>query len=603
MPSDVTDAVQSESIRTIYQQLPLTLGVSALIAALTGWALQPRVGPGAVAIWLGAFAVMVVLRAAAWRGFAYASPDRRGRPGWTRIAVAGSLVSGLLWGTGCLFLMPWEPPYPLFFAFVIGGMSAGCITVNAAHLPSVGAFILPAVLPLAARLLWHGGQLSVAMAFMTLLFAGALLLTAQRFAREFAAAVRARHALAERTTELAAANARLRAEIAEREGAEAALRQAQKMETIGSLTAGVVHDVNNVLTVVRGAAEVLLRRLSHAPAHLRQVTAILRATDRGAALTRRLLAFAREQALAPEALDLNATLHGVAGLLAATLGRSVRVVLDLDESAPHATVDGSGFEHAMLNLAINARDAMPEGGTLTFRTSRVQLPGGEAAAPGLPPDGYAVVAVADSGIGMSAAVQARAFDPFFTTKPVGQGTGLGLSQVHTFLRQAGGSVRIESLPGQGTTIFLYLPLTVAAAAPVIRPVEPGRLAEISGGRGMRRVVLLDDEDLVREVVAELLESAGYTVAAFAHAHDALRRIEADPDVALLVTDLGLPECRGDDVAKRARRTRPGLPVLFITGHDDSGLPSDEPWQLFKPFGEADLLEMVERALSTHSAAA
>ncbi|HET9019906.1 MAG TPA: ATP-binding protein, partial [Acetobacteraceae bacterium] len=511
MSSDATDAVQSESIRTVYRQLPLTLGVSVLIAAITAWALQPRVGPTPVAVWLAAFVAMAVLRAAVWRGFMRASPERQRAPVWARAAVAGSLLSGLLWGVCCVFLMPWEPPYPLFVAFVVGGMSAGCITVNAAHLPSVAAFILPAVLPLAVRLLWHNGPLALAMAFMTLLFAGGLLLAAWRFAGEFSAAVRARHALAERTAELAAANARLRAEIIEREGAEAALRQAQKMEAIGSLTAGIAHDVNNVLTVVRGAADVLRRRLSHAPAHLRQVAAIQRATDRGAALTRRLLAFAREQELAPECLDVNAAVEGIAGLLAATLGKSVRVVLALDDSAPHAFIDCSGFEHAVINLAINARDAMPEGGTLTLGTSKVWL-SANAAAVGVKAGSYTVVTVADTGTGMSEAVQARAFDPFFTTKPAGRGTGLGLSQVYGFLRQSGGAVRIESEPGHGTTFLLYLPQSGGAISAPAGPPQADAMApaqDATHGRAMRHIVLLDDEDLVREVVAELLEGAGY----------------------------------------------------------------------------------------------
>ena len=600
MFSDATDAVQLESIRTVYRQLPLTLGVSALLALITAGVLYPA-GSTPVAIWLTVFGGMVVLRAAAWWRFIHASAERRQSRVWARAVVAGSLASGLLWGASCVFLMPWETPYPMFAAFVIGGMSAGSITVNAAHLPSVAAFVLPAVLPLAGRLAWHQGPLAIPMACMTLLYAATLLLSAGRFAREFAAGVRARQALAARSAELAATNARLRAEMAEREGAEAALRQAQKMEAIGTLTAGVAHDVNNVLTVIRGAADVLRRRLSHAPAHLRQVTAILRAADRGAALTRRLLAFAREQTVAPEPLDPNAALQGISGLLAATLGRSLRVVLDLDETVPRTLVDRSGFEHAILNLAINARDAMPNGGTLTLRTWTAQLPGDEAS--GLKAGVYAVVAVADTGSGMSPAVLARAFDPFFTTKPVGQGTGLGLSQVHGFARQSGGLVRIESLPGQGTTVLLYLPQAdvETVAAPAL-PEKIAPLPEPADTGQIRHVVLLDDEDLVREVVAELLEGAGYEVASFAHACDALRRIEADPDVALLVTDLGLPDCRGDEVARRARRVRPTLPVLFITGYNDPML-ADEPWQLHKPFGEADLLETVGRALAAHSAAA
>ena len=603
MSSNATDAVRSESIRAVYRQLPLTLGVSAGIALVTAVVLSRRVELATLGVWLAAFAVMVVLRAVACARFARAPERQTASAKWERISVAGSAAAGLLWGACSLLMMPPDGFYPLFISFVIGGLCAGSITVNAAHLPSVVAFILPAALPLAGCFAWHGGELAFAMAFLTVAFAGSLLLTAWRYAHEFAAAVRARLALAERTAELASANAKLRAEIAEREGAEAALRQAQKMEAVGSLTAGVAHDVNNVLMVVRGAAEVLRRRLGHTPGHLRQVAAILRATDRGAALTRRLLAFAREQTLSPDVLDLNATLEGIASLLAATLGKSVHLRLELDEAVPRALVDRSGFEHAIINLAINARDAMPEGGTLTLRTSLLRL---AAPDPGtrLPPGSYVQVTVADTGTGMTEAVLARAFDPFFTTKPVGQGSGLGLSQVYGFLRQSGGALRLESAPAVGTTAFLYLPASEAVQATSSLPPEMSpRPAGLSEPPESRNIVLLDDEDLVREVVAELLEGAGYCVAAFARAADALRRIEVDPTVGLLMTDLGLPDCSGDEVARRARVIRPDLPVLFITGYNDPNQLASEPWQLHKPFAEADLLDMVAQVLAQHSAAA
>lgn len=604
MSSDAARAVRIESNRAVFRQLPLTLGASALNALVTGAVLARHTSDAAIGVWLAAFMAMVVLRGIAWRRFVRLPAEAMAAPVWTLVSVTGSFVSGLLWGACSLFLMPASGPYPLFMTFVVGGMSAGSITVNAAHLPSVAAFILPAVLPLVGWFVWRGTDLSLAMAFMTSLFMGALLLAAWRYAREFAAGVRARMALAERTAELAEANARLRAEIAEREGAEAALRQAQKMEAIGSLTAGVAHDVNNVLMVVRGASEVLKRRLSHAPGHLRQITAILRATERGAALIRRLLAFARKEALTPALVDLNAALQSIAGLLGATLGKSLHLVMELDETLPHVCVDRTGFEHAIINLAINARDAMPEGGTLTFRTALAQVDDREVAT-GLVAGPYVVVAVADSGTGMTEAVQARAFDPFFTTKPPGQGSGLGLSQVYGFVRQFGGAVQIESTPGGGTTVLLYLPPANMAPGPLPELAEPGPPRAVETGDRLEtlHLVLLDDEDLVREVVAELLEGAGYQVSAFAQAADALRCVEGDPSVVLLVTDLGLPDCAGDEVARRARRARPGLPVLFITGYNDAGQLANEPWQLRKPFAEADLLATVARAVRQPWAAA
>lgn len=595
---DAARAVRVESIRAVYRHLPLTLGVSAANVLIVAAALAPRVAHARLAAWLAAFALMAVLRTLVWLRFTRLADAALAAPRWTAAALAGALASGLIWGALGLWLMPTAPPYPLFVAFVIGGMCAGAVTVNATHLLMVVVFILPAVLPLAVRLALAGGRLGPTMALMTVLYAVALVVTAKRYAEAFADSVRARFALAERTAELAEANARLRAEVAERETAEAALRQSQKMEAVGSLTAGVAHDVNNVLMVVRGAAEVLKRRLSHAPGHLRQIAAILRATERGAALTRRLLAFARQEALRPDVVDVNALLRGVAGLLGATLGESVRIVLDLAATLPPAFIDRSGLDHVVINLAINARDAMPAGGTLTFRTGGAEIAPGDAE---LAAGSYVTLDVCDTGTGMTEKVRARAFDPFFTTKPAGRGSGLGLSQVYGLLRQSGGTARISSVPGGGTTVRLFLPVARADQAPREKPPEPPE-ALAGEPASLRHLVLLEDEDLVREVLAEMLTGAGYRVSSFAQAADALGRIEVDPSVALLITDLGLPDLDGEEVSRRARRMRPGLPVLFITGYNEAGQLSGERWQLRKPFGEAELLEAAAQALSQSAAA-
>ncbi len=602
MSSDATHAVRIESIRAVYRHLPLTLGASAVNAIVTAVVLAPRAGTGPVALWLAGFAAMLLPRFLAWRRFTRRPAAALAAPVWSRMAVAGSFVSGALWGACSLWLMPDEAPYPVFVAFVIGGMCAGAITVNATHLRSVAAFILAADLPLAGRLAWQGGTLGLPMAAMTLLFAGALLITARRYADQFAEGVRARIALGERTEELACANAQLRAEIAEREQAEAALRQAQKMEAIGSLTSGVAHDVNNVLMVVRGAAETLKRRLAHTPGHLRQIAAILRATERGATLTRQLLAFARKEVLHPAAVDVNAMLRGIGALLEATLGKSVRLDLEFTAKLRPAFIDRSSLEHAIINLAINARDAMPDGGTLTFRTSALTLDEPDPALD-LPAGCYAEITVSDTGRGMSETVLARAFDPFFTTKPPGQGSGLGLSQVYGLLRQSGGGVRLESAPGRGTAVHLFIPLAKTGAATVSEPdLLSARAPEPTAEGKSSHIVVLDDEDMVREVVVELLESAGYRVSAFARANDALRVIESDAAIALLISDLGLPDRAGDEVARDARLLRPSLPVLFITGYNDPALLAEEPWQLRKPFSESELLAMVAHALRQRSAA-
>ncbi len=603
MPAAAARAVRIESIRALYRQLPLTLGTSAAVALITGAVLAPHAGSGPVVVWLAGFAVMVGLRWYVRGRFMRLSDDAAAAPIWSWAAAAGSLMSGLLWGACSLLLMPPQAPYPLFVAFVVGGMCAGSITVNATHMASVTAFMLPAIGPLAAWFAWHGGDLALPMAAMTALYAGALWITAWRYATQFAAGVRARLELAERTEELAQANGRLRAEIAEREAAEAALRQSQKMEALGSLTAGVAHDVNNVLMVIRGAAEVLKHRLAHAPGHQRQVATILRATERGAAVARGLLTFARKEALTPAVVEVNTLLRGIATLLQATLGKSVHVALDLDAALPPVFIDRGALEHAVINLAINARDAMAEGGMLTFRTGVARLTAA-AAAPELRAGAYVMIAVADTGTGMTTPVLARAIDPFFTTKPPGKGSGLGLSQVYGLIRQSGGAVRIESKPGAGTTVLLYVPPADLAQIAHDRPDEAAAAPEPLADRpALLHVVLLDDEDMVREVVAELLESAGHRVSAFAQAVDALRCVETDLSVALLITDLGLPDVPGEEVARRARLLRPSLPVAFITGYNDLERLADEPLQLRKPFSEADLLAMIAEAARQRSPAA
>jgi signal transduction histidine kinase/CheY-like chemotaxis protein len=597
------DPVHSESIRVVYRQLPLTLGVSLVNALITAVVLSPQVESARLAGWLVAFTLMVGGRFVLWLRFIRLPAGAVPGTEWERLATGGALVSGGLWGVCSLLLMPAGGPYPLFVAFVIGGMCAGAATVNAAHFPSVVAFILPAALPLAAWFLMQGTRISAAMAVMTILFAGALIFAARRFSVQFAEGVRGRLALAERTAELAEANAKLHAEIAEREQAEAALRQAQKLEALGGLTAGIAHDFNNLLMVIQGAAEALRRRLAGSPGPLRQVGAILRATERGASLTRQLLAFARKDSLDPEVVDPNAVLRGTASLLEATLGKSIRVDLALQEELPQVFVDRGEIERAIINLAINARDAMPEGGVLTLRTRLAEL--GPQEAEDLPPGRYVAIEVADTGTGMTEEVRARAFDPFFTTKPPGVGSGLGLSQVYGLLRQSGGTARIASVPGVGTTVTLFLPpagTVQRGRGPAEQPVLSSAPERAQASEPLH-IVLLDDEDLVREVVTDLLEGAGYRVSAFAVARDALRCVETDASVALLVTDLGLPDRRGDEVARQARQTRPELPVLFITGYNEHEVLGGEPWQLRKPFGEADLLAAVAAALGRRPAAA
>jgi nitrogen-specific signal transduction histidine kinase/CheY-like chemotaxis protein len=363
----------------------------------------------------------------------------------------------------------------------------------------------------------------------------------------------------ERTCDLASANDRLTAEIAEREKAEARLVQAQKMEALGQLTGGLAHDFNNLLTAVVGSLDLLLRRTDDE--RLRRLAGnALQAAERGAQLTAQLLAFSRRQRLSPTALNANDVVSGMGDLLARSIGPHIRIETKLDSQLWNALADPTQLEVMVLNLALNARDAMPSGGRLTIETCNFPLVP-RALKNELAPGEYVAIAVTDTGTGMSPEVQSKAFEPFFTTKETGRGTGLGLSQLYGFAKQSGGTARIESLAGQGTTVTMYLPRTeVSALRASPQPDRPHRQERIS-------VLLVDDDDAVREVCAAMLEDIGCLVTATASGPEALEVLR-DQKFSILLSDIAMPVMSGVELAKRAREMAPGLPVLFASGYAD-----------------------------------
>ncbi len=389
---------------------------------------------------------------------------------------------------------------------------------------------------------------------------------------------------------------------------EERLRQAQKMEAVGQLTGGVAHDFNNLLAVILGNTEMLGERLG---AKDRQVAAVMRAAERGAELTQRLLAFSRRQPLKPQEIDLAGRVAGMTELLTRTLGATIEISVASTPGLWRALADPGQLENALLNLAINARDAMTEGGRLSISTTNASLEPGEIAAllagqaleaadgePGDPGD-YVVLSVSDNGTGMSPAVLARVFEPFFTTKGVGQGSGLGLSMVYGFARQSGGFAAIESAPGRGTTVRLYLPRAVVAAP---APGARDRAGQLPHGHG-ETVLLLEDAQDVRELAAALLEALGYRVLAAAEAAEAGALLAENPGVALLLTDVILPGgCSGPDFAETARRHNPALKVLFMSGYPTEALTqrgdrlAQDTALLIKPFRKAILAKAVREVL-------
>jgi len=377
-------------------------------------------------------------------------------------------------------------------------------------------------------------------------------------------------------------------EITEQARLEEELRQAQKMQAIGQLAGGVAHDFNNLLTAITGNLELLHDSVPDGRPRQWAASA-MGAAQRAATLTRQLLAFSRKQRLERRPEDANAVLRGLRDLLGRTLGPDVVIRLDLQPDAWLVSMDRNQTELALLNLAVNARDAMPRGGLLTLRTRNVTLSGTHE----LPPGAYVEIAVADTGTGMPPEVQARAFEPFFTTKDAGKGTGLGLSQVYGLARQSGGIAEISSEPGRGTTVRLLLPRATAAArddeAVAAAPAEAGNAAA---------VLLVDDDADVRAVAAELLRGAGFAVSTVVSASAALLLLEGGYAPAAMVADIVMPEMNGPELAAQARALRPGLPVLFTSGYADPaslGLSVGGDPVLRKPFSGADLVALV-RAL-------
>jgi signal transduction histidine kinase/CheY-like chemotaxis protein len=395
--------------------------------------------------------------------------------------------------------------------------------------------------------------------------------------------------VSERTSELVD-------EMGKREQAEDALRQVQKMEAIGQLTGGIAHDFNNMLAVILGNIDLAKRRLAKGAANIDQyLNGAQEGGKRAAALTQRLLAFARQQPLAPEPVDANKLVGGMSELLHRTLGEPVRIETVLTSGLWRIHADPNQLENAILNLAVNARDAMPEGGKLTIETLNAQLDDHYAAGhAGVAVGQYVMIAITDTGTGMDREVIAKAFDPFFTTKQSGVGTGLGLSQVYGFVKQSGGHVKIYSEAGQGTTIKIYLPRYFGADEPARAASDRGVLPTNDGSVA---ILVVEDEEGVRRYSTDALRDLGYRVLEADGGTAALKIIDAEPDIAILFTDVVMPEMNGRRLAEAALARRPSLKILFTTGYTrnaivHNGMLDPGVNLLSKPFSLGDLARKV-----------
>jgi signal transduction histidine kinase len=389
--------------------------------------------------------------------------------------------------------------------------------------------------------------------------------------------------------------------VAERAQAEDALRQAQKMEAVGQLTGGIAHDFNNLLAGIVGSLDLLQSRLAQGRMGdlERYAGAAMASASRAAALTHRLLAFSRRQPLDPRPVEANRLVAGMEDLLRRTLGPAVSLEMVLAGGLWRTLCDPVQLESALLNLCINARDAMPEGGRLTIETANAHLDDAYAAAQrDVAPGQYVAVCVTDTGVGMSPELISRVFEPFFTTKPIGQGTGLGLSMVYGFAKQSEGHVRIYSEEGQGTTVKLYLPRHRGEAE---APDPGGAALEPPRAEAGETVLVVEDEPVVRGLIVEVLGDLGYRALEAADGPSGLRLLQSRRRIDLLITDVGLPGLNGRQLADQARERRPGLRVLFVTGYAENATLAHgflEPGMamLTKPFAVEALMRKIREVM-------
>jgi signal transduction histidine kinase len=382
---------------------------------------------------------------------------------------------------------------------------------------------------------------------------------------------------------------------------EEQLRQAQKMEAIGRLAGGVAHDFNNLLTAIIGYTDLIAERLDPQDWTARDIAEIRKAADRAAALTRQLLAFSRKGLLSPTTINLNDIASSLLQMLPRVIGDHIRTTANLSDRLSPVRADASQMEQVFINLVLNARDAMAAGGHLSIETSNAELDEERLARESLavPPGRYVMLSIGDTGTGMDSATRQRAFEPFFTTKPKGKGTGLGLATVYGIIEQSGGSISLDTAPGRGTTVRIYLPATDAVEEPQKTEQPP-----TAAGRGTETLLLVEDNEAVRSLAARALQRRGYTVHEARSGEEALGLVERSrlaPD--LLITDIMMPGISGPALAARLTQKNPRLRVLYVSGYSDESGTAQSPFAgevqlLHKPFTPSALAERIRTILDT-----
>ena len=599
--SDLDREISAAQFQALYEHMPMVLAVNVVNSALVALVLASYMEQTRWWIFFGLVVALTGARAMGWRHYHHHRKAVEDKTRWAILATAGSGLSGLLWGGSSTLLLPDNIVEQTFLAFVIGGMCAGALVSLSYYLPAFVAYVFASALPLAGSFLMDGRTVYVAMGCMVVVFVGAVTFAAHHFNHAFLNGVRLNldlrdrtEELTKRTDELTAANSRLETEITQRKVAEDQLHQAQKMDALGQLTGGIAHDFNNLLTAVIGNLELVQQRSRGDPQIASVLQAALGAAERGTSLIQNLLTFARRKPLYPRAVEVSAVVDNVEKILKQTISPDIRLLILAKPGLGPAWVDPNQLELAILNLALNARDAMPGGGTLQIACENRRVEASNAP-PDLAAGDYVIVTVSDTGTGMSDATLAHAFEPFFTTKEAGRGSGLGLSMVQGFAGQSGGAVQIASSLGEGTRMTLWLPCAQGRSAETLS-LEAGG----SGlGSSQARVLICDDDGDVRAFVGTLLRSNGCTVWEANNPAVALQILKRERPIDLLLVDYVMPEMSGTAMIDRARTYQPGLKTLLITGYAEalradgvSGTPV-----LSKPFKGTELSKRITEILA------
>ena len=598
-----SSAVHADQLRILFTQAPTALAVNVIVASMMVVALAPVVERRYLVLWLGLMFITIALRALLSLWHSRAAKTGRSAPAWHVYSILGSGVTGTLWGLGGALLFPDADRYQMFIALTIAGMCAGAVAMNVSHFPTLLAFIVTAIFPIAVRFALVGTTPDAMLAGMMAVFALALVFAGYNFNRSMVETFKLRIDLARNARALEATNIQLRDESRQRRAAEDMLRRVEKLDALGHLTGGLAHDFNNLLQIIIGNLDLLRPKVTSDPGE-RLLAAAHDGAERAAKLTHSLLSFARDQQLGLEVEDLNAIIEDFCELLRDAVGESAKLDFALGPQPLFCLVDMTHFQTALLNLVLNAGQALPpQGGLVSVGTQRVVVSEREAAEyPNLKPGPYVMVTVSDTGTGMSPEVMEHAFEPFYTTKGTGKGSGLGLAQVYGFAIQSGGSVAITSQPNAGTTVRVLLPAANEPSSAEVIPSPGAAIAhaksEVKGDSTDVTVLVVEDEPAVRSFMAKGVGELGYRVLTAPDGPTALRLVKGREKIDLLFSDVMMPNgIRGDELAKEALKLRPQLKVLLTSGY--SARP-DEDLQfpfLQKPFSYRDLAQTLDDVLA------